>query len=137
VQACGAEQQRLQRSQAHTVPATPTPTPTPPPHHTQVRTTSQAALLAQLTALEAAVAAKGGPSARLAGPALSIADVAVAAVLQPLLGGVMGAQAREPFAHSVTWAQGVAQQPEAAKALGGCACMRVHVCMPPWTPIGL
>mmetsp|Transcript_17140 Transcript_17140/g.42968 ORF Transcript_17140/g.42968 Transcript_17140/m.42968 type:complete len:1276 (-) Transcript_17140:143-3970(-) len=79
------------------------------------RAKSQAALTSALTALEAHLA---GGNAHVAGGALTIADVYLAAVLQPLFGSVLSAAARAPFPATLQWLQALGSQPEVAKSLG-------------------
>eukprot|EP00955_Chlamydomonas_euryale_P011203 121066-Chlamydomonas_euryale.AAC.1 len=86
----------------------------------QARATSQQAISSQLTALEAHLAASG--SKQLAGAsdsgAATIADVAVAAALQPLLACVMGPAAREPFPATLSWFGKLVAMPQFQKILG-------------------
>lgn len=49
---------------------------------------------------------------------ITIADIAVAAVLQPLLSGVLGAEARAPFPETMRWFAAMLQQEQVAAALG-------------------
>lgn len=85
---------------------------------TQERATAQAALTTALQTLEQHLAA--GHPAHVAGGSISIADVALAAALQPLFACVLGAEARTPFPATLQWLQALAKDADVAKALGGC-----------------
>lgn len=54
----------------------------------------------------------------MAGNTITVADVYLAAVLQPLFASVLSAGARAPFPATLKWLQALAAQPEVAKALG-------------------
>ena len=57
-------------------------------------------------------------SCPLAGSAVTIADVALAAALQPLLASVLSAEARLPYPDLLLWFTALSQSQQFAKVLG-------------------
>ncbi|GAX73886.1 hypothetical protein CEUSTIGMA_g1336.t1 [Chlamydomonas eustigma] len=80
----------------------------------EAQNTSKQAIIASLNNLEGKLVGKS----YMVGSSVTIADIATAAALAPLLTSVMGATAREPYPEIMRWFTTLCKEPQFTKILG-------------------